>query len=590
MFNKIKGLFKKFVLGHKVVAGIVLAVVIAGGYFGWQALFGGKQQVSYVTAKAVKDIIISTVSGSGTVAASNEVELKTKASSDVTAVKVKKGDTVKAGEVLVQLNAKDAAKSVRDAQVNLDSAKLSLEKLQQPTSELSLIQARNSLIQSQQSKENSEYALIKAYEDAFNDISNAFLDLPTIMTDLNDILYSDEIGKAEKTVGSNQTNLPALLYSLAGEDQDGFQVYELSAESDYKVAYAKYQANFSSFKATNRYADNQTIETLLAETIENIKAVAQAAKSENNMLDVWVEDRSQNNWSIFNTVDGYQNDLSSDIGKVNNHVTTLLAIQQTLKTDKDAIANADRTIAEKTASLADLEAGVDELDLRAQQMSVQQRQNSLADALEQYANYSVVAPFDGVVANVAVTKGDTVSSGASAVTLITDQKIANISLNEVDVSKVKTGQKVSVTFDAISDLTVTGSVADVDMIGTVTQGVASYDVKIVFDSQNDQIKSGMTANVSIVIDSKVEALQVPSSAIKTQNSVTYVQIMVNGQPQQREVTIGLASDTMTEILSGINEGDEVVTQTVTANKSSTKTTSGNSNSNSRPQSGMLMGL
>ncbi|MFA5124412.1 MAG: efflux RND transporter periplasmic adaptor subunit [Patescibacteria group bacterium] len=589
MLNKIKGLFKKFVLGHKAISVIVLVAVIIGGYFGWQSLFGGKQQVSYVTAKAVKDIIISTVSGSGTVAASSEVELKTKASSDVTAVKVKKGDAVKAGNVLVQLNAKDAAKSVRDAQANLDSAELSLEKLQQPTDELSLIQAQNSLIQSQQNKENSEYALAKAYEDAFNDISNAFLDLPTIMTKLNDILYSDEIGTAEKTVGSNQNNIPALLYSLASEDQSSFQLYELTAENDYKVAYTKYQANFSSFKATNRYADNQTIETLLAETIENVKAVAQAAKSENNMLDVWVEDRSQNNWSIFNTVDGYQNDLSADIGKVNNHVTTLLAIQQTLKTDKDAIANANRTIAEKTASLANLEAGADELDLRAQQMSVQQRQNSLADALEQYANYSVVAPFDGVVANVAVTKGDTVSSGASAVTLITDQKIANISLNEVDVSKVKTGQKVSVTFDAISDLTVTGSVADVDMIGTVTQGVASYEVKIVFDSQNDQIKSGMTANVSIIIDSKVEALQVPSSAIKTQNGVTYVQVLVNGQPQQKEVTIGLASDTMTEILNGINEGDEVVTQTVTAGKSSAKTTSGSSSSN-RPQGGMMMGF
>ncbi|MFA6593787.1 MAG: efflux RND transporter periplasmic adaptor subunit [Candidatus Buchananbacteria bacterium] len=589
MLNKIRVLFKKLVLGHKIISGIVLVAIIVGGYFGWQALFGDKQQVSYVTAKAAKDIIISTVSGSGTVSASNEVELKTKAASDVTAIKVKKGDAVKAGDVLIQLNAKDAAKSVRDAQANLDSAKLSLEKLQQPAEELSLIQARNSLIQAQQTKENSQYALTKAYEDAFNDISNAFLDLPTIMTDLDNILYSKEIGTAEKSVGSNQDNLSALLYTLESDDQNEFQGYESSAESDYKTAYAKYQDNFNSFKNTNRYADNQAIETLLAETIENVKAVAQAAKSENNMIDVWVENRSESNWSIFGTVSGYQTDLSADIGKINNHVTVLLAIQQTLKTDKDAIANAERTIIEKTATLANLEAGTDALDLKAQQMTVQQRQNSLADALEQYANYSVTAPFDGVVANVAVTKGDTVSSGASAVTLITDQKIANISLNEVDVSKVKTGQKVTITFDAVSDLTVTGSVADVDMIGTVTQGVASYDVKIVFDSQNDLIKSGMTANVSIVIDSKADALQVPSSAIKTQNSINYVQVLVNGQPQQKEVVVGLASDTMTEILSGINEGDEVVTQTVTAGKSSAKTTSG-SNSDTRPQSGMMMGF
>ena len=579
--------FWLYLLKHKIIIGIAVVILAVAGYFAYQSVFAPTAKASYVTSKAVKDLIVSSVSGSGTVAASSEVELKAKASSDVTAVKVKKGDTVKAGDVLIQLNAKDAAKAVRDAQTNLETAKLSLEKLQQPADQLTLLQSQNSLTQARQSKENSQAALVKAYEDAFNSISDTFLDLPGIMTDLNNILNSAEIGKAEKAIGANQDNLSALLNSLDASDRDKFQAFGSTAVSDFKSANSKYTVNFDSFKAITRYADNQTIESQLADIIETIKSAAQAAKSENNVIDVWVEDRSKNNWTIFSTVSGYQSTLNSHIGTINSHLSALLTIQQSLKSNKDAIANADQTITEKTLSLADLQAGSDALDLRSQQLSIQQKQDSLADAMEQYADYNIKAPFDGVVADVAVNLGDTVSSGDSAVTLITAQKIANLSLNEVDAAKVKVGQKAMITFDAISDLTVAGSVADVDMLGTVTQGVASYAVKIAFDSQSDQIKSGMTASASIVIDSKTDALQVPSSAVKTQNNNNYVQVLVNGAPQNKDVTVGLASDTMTEILSGISEGDEVITQTVTAGSTAAKTNTSNSG---RPGGGIMMGL
>lgn len=181
------------------------------------------------------------------------------------------------------------------------------------------------------------------------------------------------------------------------------------------------------------------------------------------------------------------------------------------------------------------------------------------------------------MANVAINLGDTVSSGASAITLITAQKIANLSLNEVNAAKIKVGQKAMITFDAIADLTVAGSVADVDMLGTVTQGVASYAVKIAFDSQNDQIKSGMMASASIVIDSKADVWQVPSSAVKSAlDGTNYVQVLIDGVPQNKTVAVGLTSDTMTEILSGISEGDEVVTQTINLKTTATSGSTANS--------------
>ena len=133
------------------------------------------------------------------------------------------------------------------------------------------------------------------------------------------------------------------------------------------------------------------------------------------------------------------------------------------------------------------------------------------------ADYTVRAPFDGVIAEFNVKKGDTVSAGSSVGMLVTKQQIATISLNEVDAAKVKVGQKATLIFDAVSDLTITGEVAEVDAVGTVSQGVVSYNVKVVFDVQDERIKPGMTVTANIIISSKPNVLMVKTSAIKNQD-------------------------------------------------------------------------
>jgi HlyD family secretion protein len=179
-------------------------------------------------------------------------------------------------------------------------------------------------------------------------------------------------------------------------------------------------------------------------------------------------------------------------------------------------------------------------------------------------------PFDGVLAKVSVKKLDTIGSGTSVATLITTQKVAEISLNEVDVSKVKVGQKATLTFDAIPDLTITGLVAEIDSIGTVSQGVVTYNVKITFDTQDDRIKPGMSISSSIITDVRQDVLVVANSAIKLQNNTSYVEIfdpaLVGSDssqgvvspiaPIKQTVETGLSNDTETEIVSGLKEKDQ----------------------------------
>ncbi|MFH1866626.1 MAG: HlyD family efflux transporter periplasmic adaptor subunit, partial [Patescibacteria group bacterium] len=173
-------------------------------------------------------------------------------------------------------------------------------------------------------------------------------------------------------------------------------------------------------------------------------------------------------------------------------------------------------------------------------------------------------PFDGVIAEINdnVKKGDSVSSGTVLASIITEQKIAEITLNEIDVARVKVEQKATLQFDAAEDLSITGKVVEVDTLGTVNQGVVSYGVKIAFDVDDERIKPGMTVSTSIILDSKQNILLVPLSAVKVMGDNSYVEVLVNGQPQRKTVVTGLSDDIMIEIQSGLEEGEEVISQTI----------------------------
>jgi len=208
---------------------------------------------------------------------------------------------------------------------------------------------------------------------------------------------------------------------------------------------------------------------------------------------------------------------------------------------------------------------------------------------------TVTAPIAGTITTLNVKNGDQLGSSSSASGASTGSSSAStassssasipiviadldsikgsISINEVDAASVKTDQKVSMTFDAIDGLTLTGKVERISTIGTETSGVVTYPVTIGFDSIDAKVKPQMSLTATITIDVKQDVLMVANSAIKTSGETNYVQILENGSPKQVSVEIGVANDTNTEIKSGLKEGDEVITQTISATAKKSATTS-----------------
>src|SRR3989338_2354468 len=177
---------------RKLVAGIVLLLIAGGGYYGYTKYYGTATTTRYVAASVEKGTLVVSISGSGQVSASNQVDIKPKTSGEITALNIKLGQEVGAGAILAAIDARDAERALRDAETALETAKLDLDKILEPLDALTLLQAENSLTQAKESKQKAEDNLKKTYEDGFNTVTNAFLNLPSVMAGLYDMLYSSD--------------------------------------------------------------------------------------------------------------------------------------------------------------------------------------------------------------------------------------------------------------------------------------------------------------------------------------------------------------------------------------------------------------
>lgn len=212
---------------------------------------------------------------------------------------------------------------------------------------------------------------------------------------------------------------------------------------------------------------------------------------------------------------------------------------------------------------------------------------SVASLTYQSSSPIITAPATGTIKSVTIAEGMNIGAAETNSGSRANQRIATIStgglplatfnLSEIDVVTVKPGQKATVTLDAITDKTFTGKVVSVDRVGTTTNNVTTYPVIIEFDTTSESILPNMAATANIILETKSDILLVPSGAINYQNSTATVTLLRDGQEITQTVEIGISNDTQTEIISGLSEGDVVVTGSQTS--SSTQVTSSGGSGN-----------
>ena len=174
----------------------------------------------------------------------------------------------------------------------------------------------------------------------------------------------------------------------------------------------------------------------------------------------------------------------------------------------------------------------------------------------------IVAPFDGVVTDITISEGQEISTAALATLAISLVDTSEIemrgSIDEIDIAMVKLGQAANITLDALPDEEVNGEVTFISLVGTTLAGVVSYDTTITLENPVAGLRGGMTATAEVIIERRDDVLFIPNRALRGTWENPWVEVYIDEQVEEREIALGLTNGIDTEVLSGLEEGDEVV--------------------------------
>jgi len=193
--------------------------------------------------------------------------------------------------------------------------------------------------------------------------------------------------------------------------------------------------------------------------------------------------------------------------------------------------------------------------------------NNLDKARDELDKAVIVAPFDGVIAQVNAKTGDSLSPVTYATETIIEiidpsRMEFKAEVDEIDIPLVNPGQEVIITLDALPDSELEGKVLFISPLSREEAGVILYEVKIGLDvPEGSALRTGMSATADIILDKRIGVLQVPSRAVTEDSSgKSVVRVVVDEEIQEREVVTGISDSYQTEIVAGLSEGEVVVVE------------------------------
>lgn len=230
------------------------------------------------------------------------------------------------------------------------------------------------------------------------------------------------------------------------------------------------------------------------------------------------------------------------------------------------VAAAQAQIGATEAQLRQAEANLDRLRRRPSagqvevaQATVEQAKLGVEQAKRRLENATLVAPWDGVVTAVTVVEGGPAAVGQPAIRMADTSRFhLDVQVDEVDIAAIEPGQPIQVVIDALSDLTLTGSVTRIAPSSLTTQtGGVSYSVRLDIDETDIPLRAGMSATTTIIANTREDVLLIPNRTVQLdrESGRTYVERLTNGTLERTEVSLGLRDEQNSEVREGLDEGD-----------------------------------
>jgi RND family efflux transporter MFP subunit len=248
--------------------------------------------------------------------------------------------------------------------------------------------------------------------------------------------------------------------------------------------------------------------------------------------------------------------LDSQKTLINTALTNVTASQQSISSAKIALQKAEDQLSVITAPPT-------EADVDVARAVILSAQGQVASAQAALNNLILRAPTDGTITQEDTKVGEQTTAMAKVMSLQNINDLhAEADVSEANIASLAVDQSIDYTFDALGpDKHFSGKVLTINPAATIISGVVNYLVKGSFDNM-PEIKPGMTANMTILVAKKDNALAVPSTAVINKNNKQYVRVVDDAKKKtyhEAQVQTGLQADGgLVEIISGLSEGQQII--------------------------------
>jgi len=565
---------------------IISLIVLVGAGIGGYAYFGGDNAPTYDFVVAQKQNLIQEVSVTGRVKPAKSVDLAFEKAGRMKGVFVKIGDRVSEGDILVSLSQSDLLAQLAEVQAKVESARAQFlqHQVAREREEITLSElqrgTRPEEIQITSTKAaNAQNALDDANRNLSDITKKASVDLDNVYDDVKDILndaYTQGDDAVNKQLGELFSNAslenPRLTFFTTdvqksiNAESERLQMTQLlkAFKAEVDTLSGEYSTLDDAMNKTEmRLQDIRDFFSTVNDAVNAAFGLAVATTntyranittSRNNLNSALSSISSQKQLIAAQKITN-QNNITAAKTKVNDAKSALLVA-------KDELALKEAGTAKEQIQAQEAVLRQAELTVASQEAVVKQMLANTQNIQTQIEKTILTSPITGIVIKQDAKVGEIVAANVTLVSLISEAKFEiEANVPEADIAKVSVGNTSLVTLDAYGrDVVFEAKVVAVDPAETIVDGVATYKATFQFAKNDERVKSGMTANIDVKSANRENVIAVPQRAIIRKNGDQFVRILNGEDFEEVKVETGLrGSDGNIEIISGVSEGDKVIT-------------------------------
>jgi HlyD family secretion protein len=525
-YSTIISRLKKFFTKKKIIWTVVILFLIL---IIWFFFIKKSANTSIQTALVKRQDIEKTVLTTGQVVSATDLSLSFQTSGFVRRINVKEGDVVYQGQVLAVLDQGNTGAQLESAKGSLAQAEANLQKI-------SASATTQDIAVSQSAVDSAKTSLANARQNLRNGLTTAYSDAATVVLSQTNILFSN-----------SQSNAPQ--FSIAGTIQTNSQAVT-NANND-RIAV---NTALSAWQTEVANIDDSNINIVVEDSLRNLSLISSYLK---NLIDILTSYTQITGGGSQATVSSYLSGVATAKSTVDGLITSVTTYKQAVNSAASSLSQSEAALSLKQAP-----ARPEDISIAEAQVLSAQGQVHLAEA--NLNNTLIVAPAAGTITLVNIKLGELATAGKEVIKLLDVGKLhTEAAVSEADIASINVGQTIDNTFDALGpDRHFQSKVLTVNPASTVVSGVVNY--KVTGSLENiPEVKPGMTSNMTILVKEKKGVLAAPSGAIINKNGKKFVRVVTDPKAktyEEVEVTTDLEGDGgLTEIISGLSEGKEIVT-------------------------------